>query len=234
MTDPVLERLKELEARVEELETSSKVAGVVFKPTPGPEPTFQEVLEQARDVADEGYKRVRDYFLLELARNGYVNGSHSPSLDIPENDSGIRVRLQLYGEPIEHHDRFNEIRGGHPVQGQEYRRYGCRSDAPPGRLGYIEGELKVDFPGQFGHDPTTLNEWVEELRDNFGELLAAYCFGRCVALLKEGKETHRVGKIVGTQRLHEYKPLLQLVSQAMETDAVLAASFVQYLDRPSE
>jgi hypothetical protein len=83
----VEEEVRGIESR---LDRSGVVSGIV---EPKGEVTFDDLIGFATEVADEGYSRLQNYFLHEMARHGY-EGRH-PDFIINDRDSGISVSLSV-------------------------------------------------------------------------------------------------------------------------------------------
>ncbi|MBT3406037.1 hypothetical protein HN419_02610 [Candidatus Woesearchaeota archaeon] len=172
------ERAGKVETRVggieSRLDRSGVVSGVV---EPKGEVTFDDLVGFATDVADEGYGRLKNYFLHELARRGYEN--RRPDFNIFDRDSGLAVSLSL----VDSNGRYKRTSGD--------RTEGIWVDVSkfPSEFNSVSNErallsvstiynsrdyLKIEVEGSRSYDA---NAWADRLNTDLGEFYKAYMFG---------------------------------------------------------
>lgn len=180
------ERSKRIEDRLNELESERHRSGVVSGVVePRGEVTLNDLKGFATEVSDEGYRRLRDYFLLEMAKHGYE--SKHPDFRIFDSDSGLAVSLSV----TDSNGRI--LRNSNNRVEQTYR----SPDSYPATFelkfndtrswlstDHIAGSQHNRLEMQIeGSEYGKISDWATQLRSDFPELYKAYMFGYIVKVL---------------------------------------------------
>ncbi len=210
-----------LREQVAALEAAQHAAGIVSGALlPLGEITFDIVKALAKQVSDEGYAKVRDYFLLEMAKKGYAG--ELPNFSIYETDSRLGLSFIVLDE--EGRSYSNQKTYMSPEYFYEF------SLVETSQRGIMALKSK-----QIGRESYMLHDdsrnlglghaWSKALREDLPDMLQAYMLGYSLKCI-EKREYDSAVKVQEVHGLKNNPVLLARMQEAMQLDPNLAAQFV--------
>lgn len=219
------------ERRLSEVERDRQKTGILSEAIkPKGEVTFEEVKGLAREVSDTAYQRIRDYFLLEMAKKGYEN--ERPEFVVFDRDSNLVLRLIITDEQMKPTSEFN-----HPQKSGVYienipKFIEERARWDGRKVLFSEKGWGNDY-FQLGVDGSKEDYWAEKLREELPQLLQAYMLGYSLKCLEE----KRFDAALSVQEKHGLKDnsaLLARMGEVMQRDPNLADKFLTYYSSARE
>ena len=249
--DTLRKSLSEYQERLMGLEQARQrsdiVSGVVIPPREAL--SANDVRGLAVPIADDSYRRIRDYFLLKMAQSGYQD--EKPDILILDRDSSITLMLRALDQhgvtPTSYsYDRssykirtdienFPPFKFNDPSKHKNNKKIlqsiGSLSGTS-GSMGADSLALEVidnDPPGGSNHHYLP-NGWVLSLTEDLPQMLKAYMAGYALRCF----EKKDYDKALKAQKIHglENDPvLLESIAERMPHDPNLATRFLSYFGR---
>lgn len=228
------EGLAKYGTRLSELEESQRRTGIVYEAVqPKGEITFEDVRCLAQDVSDTAYQRIRDYFLLEMAKKGFEG--ERPDFAMWNRDSSLAIQFlvtDIQQSPQSGQGWYAGFDSSRAYKTQLYL-----ENIPKLEEGTSKQKEKVMFSKErFNYrdeyfllrvSSDSKTDWAEKLREELPELLQAYMLGYSLKCLDE----RRFDTALEVQKKHGLKEnltLLARMSEIMLVDPNLAAQFVAH------
>ena len=222
-------QLDRYEKRLRGLEESQQRTGIVSEVVrPTGEVTFEQVKSLAREVSDTAYERIRNYFLLEMAKKGYEN--QRPDFSIFDNDSYVGLQFLVTDQRQTPHagwDARTERKTSAYIENMPELQ---EATAPSGKEKVLFSTTAFDN----GRDYFLLSvrdnrrsDWAGKLREELPQMLQAYMLGYSLKCLGE----RQFGTALEVQKKHGLKDnsaLLGRMSEIMRGDPNLASQFVTH------
>jgi len=214
----------------ERLEASQRTAGIVSGAIkPKGDVTFDDVQSLATEISDKAYQRIRDYFLLEMAKKGCED--KKPDFYIIEEDSYLRLEFLVTDQNriprglerryesytyirfipkliMDSHDNEKALLSGQSRNSQEYFLL---------RVSGSSGQAKSD--------------WAKSLRDELPQMLHAYMLGYCLRCLEHNDHEAMLEVQRTYPELKDNATLLGRMEEIMSQDPNLANVFVTHYGR---
>ncbi len=213
--------LADLMQRVKTLEDAQQNSGILSGVVvPRGEVTFEDVAGLAREVTDKAYERIRDYFLLEMARKGYQN--EKPNFMIFDDNSRILLRFQVtIDEGWGNGEKIGLYIENFPDFVEKFY------NQPRGKSLITSREVMHKRGLVLTVDPNNMDDWERSLQEDLPDMLKAYMIGYSLRCLDK-KNYDAALKVQDRHGLKENPALLSRMHEVMQQDPALASQFVAH------
>ncbi len=225
------QQLAKYETRLSGLESSQQKTGIVSEAlNPKGEVNFKDVECLARTVSDTAYEKIRDYFLLQMAKKGYEKVV--PDFSIWDNDSRLGIQFLVTDHQRRPHAGWNSSNVQKTTTYIEsipqLKEETTRGDNPPIKI--LFSETGFDNNRDYFLLQVTSNsksDWTGKLRAELPQLLQAYMLGYSLKCLEE-KRYDTTLAIQEKYALKDNPALLTRMGEIMPSDPNLATQFVAH------